>query len=116
MQETSDQDLDLSLSLAGRLNILLHALLFVLGFTVVFVIGWGGATTLLGSIFYQYKDWIARIGGVVLIVFGLATMDVIRILCFIWTPPRVVAKRAPTQARWRWGCSCCRLEPVLSHT
>lgn len=82
MQQTRNQDLDLSLSTAGRLNILLHALLFVLGFTIVFVVGWGGATTLLGSVFFQYKDWIARIGGAVLIVFGLATMDVIRIPWF----------------------------------
>jgi cytochrome c-type biogenesis protein len=82
MEQTRNQDMGLSLSLAGRLNILLHALLFVLGFTIVFVVGWGGATTLLGSVFGQYKDWIARIGGLVLIVFGLATMDVIRIPWF----------------------------------
>lgn len=82
MEQTRNQNLDLSLSLAGRLNILLHALLFVLGFSLVFVIGWGGATTLLGTLFGQYKDWIARIGGVVLIVFGLATMDIIRIPWF----------------------------------
>jgi cytochrome c-type biogenesis protein len=31
---------------------------------------------------YDYKDWITRIGGIVLIVFGLATMNVIRISWF----------------------------------
>jgi len=66
----------------SRLKIFLHALTFVLGFTIVFVIGWGGAATLLGGLFREYKDWIARIGGVVLIFFGLATMDVIRIPWF----------------------------------
>lgn len=66
----------------GRLIIFLHALTFVLGFTIVFVIGWGGAATLLGGLFREYKEWIARIGGVVLIFFGLATMDVIRIPWF----------------------------------
>ena len=48
----------------------------------MFVVGWGGATTLLGSLFGQYKEWIARVGGVVLILFGLITMDVIRVSWF----------------------------------
>jgi len=60
----------------------LHALAFVLGFSLIFVIGWGGATTLLGQLFVTYKLWIARIGGLVLIIFGLATMDVIHLPWF----------------------------------
>lgn len=81
MGQVREQGID-SFDLASRLNILLHAILFVLGFSLVFVIGWGGATTLLGSLFGQYKQWIARIGGLVMIVFGLATMDIIRIPWF----------------------------------
>ncbi len=66
----------------NQINILLHALLFVLGFAIVFIIGWGGAITILGSLFAQYKLWIGRLGGAVLILFGLATMDIIRIPWF----------------------------------
>jgi cytochrome c-type biogenesis protein len=66
----------------GRGFLFLHALAFVFGFTLVFVIGWGGATTLLGQLFVTYKTWIARIGGIVLIIFGLATMDIIHIPWF----------------------------------
>jgi cytochrome c-type biogenesis protein len=69
-------------NMKNRLTIFLHALAFVIGFTIVFVIGWGGAATLLGGLFREYKDWIARIGGVVLIFFGLATMDIIRVPWF----------------------------------
>lgn len=65
-----------------RLHIFLHALLFVLGFSVVFVIGWGGAVTALGQLFGQYKFVLGRIGGVIVILFGLATLDVIRIPWF----------------------------------
>lgn len=65
-----------------RLHIFLHALLFVLGFSVVFVIGWGGAVTALGQLFGQYKFALGRIGGVIVILFGLATLDVIRIPWF----------------------------------
>jgi len=60
----------------------LHALAFVFGFTLIFVIGWGGATTLLGGLFVKYKQWIATVGGVILIFFGLATMDLIHISWF----------------------------------
>ncbi len=67
---------------ANRGFLFLHAVAFVLGFSLVFVIGWGGATTLLGSLFVTYKQWIATIGGVILILFGLATMDVIHIPWF----------------------------------
>ena len=65
-----------------RLRIFLHAFLFVLGFSLVFVIGWGGSVTALGQLFGAYKQVIAQIGGVVVIMFGLATLEVIRIPWF----------------------------------
>jgi len=65
-----------------RLNIFLHALLFVAGFSLVFVIGWGGAVTALGQLFGAYKRVIAQIGGVIVILFGLATLDLIRLPWF----------------------------------
>lgn len=65
-----------------RLKILLHALLFVFGFSLVFVIGWGGSVTVLGQLFGTYKQVIAQIGGVIVIIFGLATLEVIRIPWF----------------------------------
>jgi cytochrome c-type biogenesis protein len=61
-----------------RGHLFLHALAFVIGFSIIFVIGWGGATTLLGQLFVTYKIWISRLGGLLLIIFGLATMDIIR--------------------------------------
>jgi cytochrome c-type biogenesis protein len=57
----------------------LHALAFVLGFSLIFIVGWGGAATALGSLFAAYKTALGRIGGVVVILFGLMTADVIRI-------------------------------------
>lgn len=66
----------------GHGLLFLHACMFVFGFSLIFVIGWGGATTLLGQLFVTYKLWIARLGGLLLIIFGLATMDVIHIPWF----------------------------------
>ena len=65
--------------LSRRLTIFLHAVLFVLGFSFVFVIGWGGAATALGQLFGAYKSSLGLVGGVLVIGFGLATLRVLRI-------------------------------------
>ncbi len=67
---------------SDRLRIFLHALLFVAGFSLVFIVGWGGSVTIFGQLFATYKRAIAQIGGVVVIFFGLATLEVIHIPWF----------------------------------
>ena len=67
---------------ARRWDVFAHALLFVLGFSLVFTVGWGGAVTILGQLFGQYKFLLGRIGGLIVILFGLATLDIIRIPWF----------------------------------
>jgi len=66
-------------SLGRRLTTFLHAVLFVLGFSLVFIVGWGGAATTLGRLFGQYKVIIGQIGGVVVIAFGLVTLEVLKL-------------------------------------
>jgi cytochrome c-type biogenesis protein len=56
----------------------LHALLFVSGFSLVFIAMGAGATA-LGATLAYHKVWIARIGGVLLIVFGLYSMGIVRV-------------------------------------
>lgn len=65
-----------------RFVVVLHAFLFVLGFSTVFVVGWGGAVTALGQLFGTYKFVLGRVGGIIVILFGLATLGVIRIPWF----------------------------------
>ncbi|MFA5873153.1 MAG: cytochrome c biogenesis protein CcdA, partial [Anaerolineales bacterium] len=60
----------------SRIRVFFHALIFVASFSLVFIVGWGGATTALGQLFGSYKFIIARIGGVLVILFGLATLDI----------------------------------------
>ena len=62
-----------------RLLTFSHALAFVTGFTLIFVVGWGGAATLLGTLFAEVKPWLARAGGVVVILFGLHTVGVLHL-------------------------------------
>src|SRR5512147_2386309 len=69
-------------SQSERLKVFLHALLFVAGFSVVFIVGWGGSVTLAGQFFGAYKRVIAQVGGVIVIMFGLATLEVIQLPWF----------------------------------
>ena len=62
-----------------RLATFIHALLFVAGFSTIFVIGWGGAATAIGQVFGAYKPFLGKIGGVVVILFGLSTLKIIHI-------------------------------------
>ena len=57
---------------------LVHSLLFVCGFTAIFVALGAGATA-LGVLLAAYRDWIGRVGGVLLIVFGLILLEFIRV-------------------------------------
>lgn len=65
---------ELSEGKKGR--VLAGSLLFVLGFSVVFV-SYGALFGGIGSVLLEYADWINRILGVVVIVMGLAFMGVI---------------------------------------
>lgn len=55
-----------------------HGLAFVLGFSIVFII-LGAAASAIGALLFDLRSWIARIGGIVVIVFGLHTIGVIHI-------------------------------------
>ena len=76
-----------------RLGTFLHATSFVLGFSVIFVVLFGGAFTLLSALIIQYKFEIARISGAVIIVFGLATMRVLKIPFLYYDTRRQFAGR-----------------------
>jgi cytochrome c-type biogenesis protein len=56
-----------------------HSVAFVLGFSAIFIIVWGGAATVLGSVLYDIRPILSKVGGVIVIVMGLATLGVVRI-------------------------------------
>jgi cytochrome c-type biogenesis protein len=62
-----------------RWNTFKQGLLFVAGFAT-FIIGFFGvAGTVLGDVFYDLRDWVRIIGGVMMIVFGLFTLGIVRL-------------------------------------
>ena len=81
-------------SLIQRLHLLLHGLAFVFGFTLIFVLI-GLLTTAFASIAGQYvsvfTEILGRIGGVVIIFFGLQFMGFLRRL-FHWLRQKAQAR------------------------
>ncbi|MEA3349863.1 MAG: cytochrome c biogenesis protein CcdA [Chloroflexota bacterium] len=62
----------------NRWATLAHGLAFVMGFSVVFVL-LGVATSALGGLLYDMRAWLTKIGGVVVVVFGLHMTRILRI-------------------------------------
>lgn len=58
---------------------LIHATLFVVGFSTIFIL-LGASASFLGQFFKHYEALIARLGGVVIILLGLHLVGVFRVL------------------------------------
>jgi cytochrome c-type biogenesis protein len=82
--------------LSNRWVTFLHGLAFVLGFSVVFVI-LGAAVSVAGGFLYNLRFWLAKIGGIVVIIFGLHMIGVFRIP-FLEYDTRVSTAPSP-----KWG-------------
>src|SRR6516225_839905 len=65
-----------SRSLLGR--VMLHSLTFILGFSVVFI-ALGAVATGLGELANEYHNLLAKVAGVIVIIFGLHLTGLIKI-------------------------------------
>jgi len=63
---------------AGRRRIQVHALLFIGGFTLVFVL-FGASATLLGRLLITNQELLGKIAGVLVAGFGLHTLGLLRL-------------------------------------
>ncbi len=57
--------------------ILLNSLMFILGFSTVFVVILGSSAQLFGTLFMEYQDVIRKIGGLVIILLGIHIIGII---------------------------------------
>ena len=62
----------------SKLTTFFHGLAFVLGFSVVFIL-LGVAASAFGGALYDIREWLAKVGGIVVIIFGLHMIGVYRI-------------------------------------
>jgi cytochrome c-type biogenesis protein len=74
-------DLTGELSADARRRVLLHAVCFVAGFSLVFV-ALGASVSVIGQGLLDHREWIRRIGGVLIIVFGLYIAGLLRVGIF----------------------------------
>ncbi len=68
-------------AIENRWGTFAHGLAFVLGFSLVFV-ALGATASAIGVILFDARQWISRIGGVVVILFGLHTLGILNIRLF----------------------------------
>ncbi|HZW02713.1 MAG TPA: cytochrome c biogenesis protein CcdA [Anaerolineaceae bacterium] len=62
----------------NRFSAVTHGVLFVLGFSIIFI-ALGVAVSAIGGLLYDLRDILAKIGGAVVILFGLHTTGLLRI-------------------------------------
>lgn len=70
-----------------------NSLAFIAGFTTIFVI-FGASATFLGQVFLTYQDIIQKVGGILIILFGLYIMGVLK-LNFLTKEKKVHIKNKP---------------------
>lgn len=73
-----------------------HGLAFVLGFSLVFII-FNILASALGLLLYDIRTWLEKIGGIVIVIFGLHMIGIFRI------PFMEYELRVHSQLDRRWG-------------
>lgn len=63
----------------ARMPIFINSVFFVLGFAIVFAVLGVLLNTLLNAVAYEVQAWLARLGGAVVIFFGLYLIGVLKI-------------------------------------
>ena len=64
--------------LTNRMNTFMHGIAFVAGFSLIFI-ALGVTVSVLGGILYDLRPYIAKFGGVIIILFGLHMTGILRI-------------------------------------
>lgn len=59
-------------------RVMMGALFFILGFSVVFIL-LGASATLVGQLLQKYSIWFKRIGGILIIIFGMHMIGIINV-------------------------------------
>ncbi len=84
---------------AKRALLLRNALLFVLGFSLVFI-AMGASASLLGGLLREYRGVLMVLGGVLVMAFGLVMLGVIRLPFLYRDTRRPLGEEAKPQTPW----------------
>jgi len=72
---------------------MLHSLLFIMGFSAVFIL-MGASASYLGQVLVEYQSWIMKMGGVLIIVLGIHFTGIIN-LPFLQMEKRFELRKKP---------------------
>lgn len=81
---------------------LTHGLFFVMGFSIVFIT-FGLVISSLGQVLYSVREWVSRIGGIIIVILGLHLSGLIHIpfLDYDLRPKTsIAAKRSYVSSLW----------------
>jgi cytochrome c-type biogenesis protein len=84
---------------AKRALLLRNALLFVLGFSLVFI-AMGASASALGAVLRDYRAELMTVGGLIVIAFGLVMLGVIRLPFLYRDTRRPLGEEAQPQTPW----------------
>ncbi len=76
-----------------RKTIVVNALLFIAGFSLVFI-AFGASASLIGQLLTDYQQLIRKVGGVLIVLFGLYVMGILN-LRFLMTEKRIHLHNRP---------------------
>ncbi|MGE0276044.1 MAG: cytochrome c biogenesis CcdA family protein [Nitrospiraceae bacterium] len=76
-----------------RHTIMVNALLFIAGFSLVFI-AFGASASLIGQLLTDYQQLIRKVGGVLIVLFGLYVMGILN-LRFLMTEKRIHLHNRP---------------------
>jgi cytochrome c-type biogenesis protein len=76
-----------------RTTIVVNALMFVAGFSLVFI-AFGASASLIGRMLSDYQELIRKVGGLFIILFGLYVMGIVR-LRLLMTEKRIHLRNRP---------------------
>ena len=76
-----------------RSVIVVNSLLFIAGFSSVFI-AFGASASLVGQMLITYQDFLRKLGGILIVVFGLYVMGVLK-LTFLMTEKRIHLQSRP---------------------
>jgi cytochrome c-type biogenesis protein len=76
-----------------RTTIVVNALLFIVGFSLVFI-AFGASASLVGQLLSDHQQLIRKVGAIVIIVFGLYTMGILK-LGFLMNEKRIHLRSRP---------------------
>ena len=76
-----------------RKEIVVNSLLFIFGFSAVFI-SFGASASLVGQLLITYQDFVRKLGGVLIIIFGLYLLGILN-LSFLATEKRFHFKSRP---------------------